>query len=82
MAFYYYYHFFFFLILCLFNLFIYLFIYLFTTLHGENACDGIGGMVKREAAKASLQATTSGQILTPKDLIENVHTYINKVSRR
>jgi len=29
------------------------------------ACDGIGGTVNREAAKKSLQATTSGHILTP-----------------
>ena len=40
----------------------------FATSHGKNACDGVGGTVKREAAKASLQATTHGHILTPADL--------------
>ncbi|XP_048845329.1 uncharacterized protein LOC125716737 isoform X3 [Brienomyrus brachyistius] len=37
----------------------------FATSHGKSPCDGIGGTVKRLTAKASLQATTSGQILTP-----------------
>ena len=31
-------------------------------------CDGIGGTVKRLAARASLQASVSGHILTPEDL--------------
>jgi hypothetical protein len=42
----------------------------FATSHGKNACDGVGGTIKREAAKASLQAVTSGHILTPKQLFE------------
>jgi len=37
----------------------------FATSHKMSACDGIGGTVKREAAKKSLQTTTSGHILTP-----------------
>lgn len=40
----------------------------FATSHGKSPCDGIGGTVKRLVARASLQATTTGQILTPKDL--------------
>ena len=40
----------------------------FATSHGKSPCDGIGGTVKREAARASLQATTTNQILTPNDL--------------
>ena len=40
----------------------------FATSHGKNCCDGVGGTVKREAAKASLQAVTSGHITTPSDL--------------
>ena len=54
----------------------------FATSHGKNACDGVGGTVKHEAAKASLQAVTRGHILTPKQLyewgcqnIQNVHFF-------
>ena len=42
----------------------------FATSHGKNACDGIGGTVKREASNASLRATISGHILTPLQLFE------------
>ena len=42
----------------------------FATSHGKSACDGIGGTVKREAARASLRATTTGHILTPQQLFE------------
>jgi hypothetical protein len=40
----------------------------FATSHGKNACDGIGGVVKRSTAKASLQRHITNQILTPKDM--------------
>ena len=40
----------------------------FATSHGKSPCDGVGGTVKREAAKRSLQATVTGHILTPMDL--------------
>ncbi|KAL1252668.1 hypothetical protein QQF64_017361 [Cirrhinus molitorella] len=40
----------------------------FATSHGKSPCDGIGGTVKREAARASLQATVDGHILTANDL--------------
>jgi hypothetical protein len=40
----------------------------FATSHGKSPCDGIGGTVKREAAKASLRATINSQILMPHEL--------------
>lgn len=36
----------------------------FPTAHGKGACDGVGGSVKRSAAKASLRLPTDKQILT------------------
>ena len=36
----------------------------FATSHGKNACDCVGGMLKRLAAKASLQRHLQNQILT------------------
>ena len=40
----------------------------FATSHGKSACDGIGGVVKRVTAKASLQRPFENQILTPQDM--------------
>lgn len=40
----------------------------FATCHGKSACDGIGGIIKRAAAKASLQRATENQILSSEDL--------------
>ncbi len=40
----------------------------YATAHGKGVCDGLGGTVKRLAAKASLQKLNSDQILTPVDL--------------
>ena len=37
----------------------------FATLHGKNACDGVGGTIKRLAARASLQSSITDQILNP-----------------
>jgi hypothetical protein len=42
----------------------------FATSHGKSACDGLGGTVKRLAAKASLQRPYDKQILTPVDLFQ------------
>ena len=42
----------------------------FASCHGKNACDGIGGTVKRLAARASLQRPFDNQILTAHDLYE------------
>ena len=39
----------------------------FATSHGKNACDGIGGTLKRSTARASLQRPLNDQILTPMD---------------
>ena len=51
----------------------------FATSHGKNACDGIGGTLKRAAARASLQRPVDNQILTPKDLFEYCHTSISSI---
>ena len=40
----------------------------FATSHGKSPCDGIGGTLKRLAARASLQRTKTEQILTPLDM--------------
>ena len=40
----------------------------FATSHDTNACDGIGGITKRQAASASLQMALQGQILIPLQL--------------
>jgi hypothetical protein len=40
------------------------------TSHGKGACDGLGGTVKRLAAKASLQRPYEDQIMTPFQLYE------------
>lgn len=40
------------------------------TAHGKGACDGIGGTLKRSAARASLQKPYDEQIATPKQLYE------------
>ena len=42
----------------------------FGTSHGKNTCDGIGGTVKRLAARASLQHTYKDHILTSKQLFD------------
>ncbi len=48
----------------------------FATSHGKGPCDGIGGTVKRLAAKASLQRPYNDQIMTARDLfhfaLENI----------
>lgn len=40
------------------------------TSHGIGACDGIGGTVKRLAARASLQRPYDEQIITPRQLLD------------
>ncbi len=40
------------------------------TSHGKGACDGVGGSVKRLAARASLQRPYTDQITTPRQLFE------------
>lgn len=40
----------------------------FATAHGKGPCDGVGGTVKRLAARASLQRSSQDQITTPLEL--------------
>ena len=42
----------------------------YATSHGKGPCDGIGGTVKRLAAKASLQRPYRSQIMTPCQLFD------------
>ena len=50
----------------------------FATSHGKNACDGIGGTVKRAAARVSLQRTTEKQILTPEHMFQFCEENLSK----
>ena len=54
----------------------------FATSHGKSPCDGIGGTVKRLAARASLQATKENHILTPSDLYKWASENIKGISFR
>jgi hypothetical protein len=42
----------------------------FATSHGKSACDGIGGTLKRLAAKASLRRPYNYRIMIPHQLYE------------
>ena len=44
--------------------------YFFATSHGKGPCDGVGGTVKRLAARTSLQRPYNEQIMTPHQLFE------------
>ena len=50
------------------------------TSHGKDACDGLGGTVKRLAARASLQRPYDEQIMTPHQLFEWTSSSIPAVS--
>ena len=52
----------------------------FATSHGKSACDGIGGTVKRLAARASLQRPDNDQILTPTDLYRFCQNEVHGIS--
>ena len=52
----------------------------FATSHGKSPCDGIGGTLKRLAARASLQRPISGQILTPLDFFTFCSSEVNAVT--
>ena len=45
------------------------------TSHGKGACDGLGGTVKRLAARASLQRPYNDQLMIPRQLFV-VATYL------
>ena len=49
------------------------------TSHGKGACDGLGGTVKRLAAKASLQRPYNEQIMTARQLFDWASTMIPAV---
>ena len=42
----------------------------FAMSHGKGPCDGVGGTVKRLAARASLQRACNNQIMTPRQLFD------------
>lgn len=48
------------------------------TAHGKGPCDGVGGTVKREAARASLQRPYQDQIMTPLHLYEWLKCNLSK----
>lgn len=50
------------------------------TAHGKGPCDGVGGSVKRLAARASLQRPYENQIQTPRQLFEWAVENITKVN--
>ena len=52
----------------------------FATSHGKGPCDGVGGTVKRLAARTSLQRPYDKQILTPKQLYDFCCSEISSVA--
>ena len=52
----------------------------FATSHGKGPCDGVGGTVKRLAARASLQRPLDDQILTPRQLFDFAVAEIQSVN--
>lgn len=52
----------------------------FATSHGKGPCDGVGGTVKRLAARASLQRPLNNQIMTPQQLFEFAKSSIASIS--
>ena len=52
----------------------------FATSHGKGPSDGIGGTIKRLAARASLQRPYDQQIITPRHLFEFADSEIDKIN--
>jgi hypothetical protein len=52
----------------------------FVTSHGKGPADGIGGTVKRLAAKTSLQKVYTNQIQTPHDLFNCCSSNIHNIT--
>src|ERR1051325_6709112 len=48
--------------------------------NGKSPCDGIGGTVKRLAARASLQAMDAGHIMTSSQLFQWANTNIKGIT--
>ena len=51
----------------------------FATSHGKNACDGIGGTLKRSVSRASLQRPYTDQILTGLDFFNYCQEHIQSI---
>ena len=51
----------------------------FATSHGKGACDGIGGCVKRNAYRASLQNRNSKKITNTTELYKWATEFFNKI---
>ena len=52
----------------------------FATSHGKGPCDGVGGTIKRLAARVSLQRSYDKQIMTPHQLYEWASENISAVN--
>jgi len=52
----------------------------FATSHGKGPCDGVGGTVKRLAARAILQRPVDNQLLTPRQLFEFAQSEITSIN--
>ena len=52
----------------------------FATSHGKSPCDGIGGTLKRLAARASLQRAKTNQIVSPEDFFNFCNDEIKMVT--
>ena len=52
----------------------------FATSHGKGASDGVGGTIKREAAKESLRRAADKQILTAFDLFQFAKTQLSSMN--
>ena len=52
----------------------------FSTSHGQNAYNKVGGSIKRLAALASLQRPFSNQIFTPKQLFDFAEANVNGIT--
>jgi hypothetical protein len=50
------------------------------TSHGKSDCDGVGGILKRLAAKANLQWPYNDQIMTPHQLYEWAQSSIHNLN--
>ena len=55
-------------------------IFFFATSHGKWPCDGIGGTIKRLAAKDSLQRPYCEQTMTPRQLFQFAEDNISGIS--
>ena len=51
----------------------------YATAHGKGACDGIGGTVKRQAYRTSLQRVGDNHIINPRSLFEYAKNHFSKI---